>query len=379
MANPRTSHDEIKQDVLTNPQYDEFFAAYQPRVRENFASTYSSQKFLWEWRGADAEADRGYAQGRFHAAAYNRLWDIQRKKLFDLHCRWRAGHLTLPEIACSYDFAAQDAIIENGTLVPPITADELDMYCDFVRLTSDFDDVLDTNGGSWLEPRDWQGYEEMRLYEQEFDQNVPDYQRRGVHAPAWYDFHNMRTGHGMLLGLPDVRGPLELHYRNADAAAYKAKLDARPPTPPPADPRPAHISPYELLDDFVEEFEPPKLQRFRAAYQEAEAREEANRQVEEDFAYLKVFGPDEIVPIEPASDWRVALRRTVQESQRQHLLAYLPEVYEEYLMRLEMGISHPEANEPEFRHGLHRNWGPDQILNGREALGEPRNFDFYGD
>ena len=72
---------------------------------------------------------------------------------------------------------------------------------------------------------------------------------------------------------------------------------------------------------------------------------------------------------------RTALRRAVVETRRHYLLTHLPQVYEAYQMRQEQGISHPEANEPVWRSTLPRHMR-ESLLDGRELLGQPRNFDF---
>ncbi|MDO7877264.1 hypothetical protein Q5H93_21140 [Hymenobacter sp. ASUV-10] len=375
---------EITQDILTNPRYDEFFADYHPRIREMFAQTYGHEKWMWQWEGARELTNQEKAARRFGELAYDRLWDIQRKKLFDLQCRWRAGLLTLPGVDCSYDFEAHDATIENCPLPGPITPEELDMYCDFVRLAPDFDDdVMDRNGGPWYDPRGWQDYDTMKLYEQEFDRETPDHERQGIHPPAWYDFHNMRTGNGMLLSLPDVRRPAELRYRQAEADARQTRneaVQAAAPLPPlPPDPRPQYLPQWEmeeLLDDFIDSYEPAQLRREKAAYALVKDREAEDKQVVEDFEYLKSLEAADTVPLKEAANWRAALRQAVVESQRQQLLAHLPLVYDEYLLREQLGIAHPEATEGRYRDTNNPLRWRNEILDGRELLGEPRNFDF---
>ncbi len=380
MANTHFSHEEIKQDVLTNPRYAAFFAPYHPQVQARFAQQYAYQKWDWQHAGAAAEADAPYIAGRFDEAAYNRLWDIQRKKLFDLQCRWRAGHLTVAGIDCIPDFGRYDAEIENCPVLPAITPEELNLYCNFVQTTFDFDEVLDRDGGDGILPRNWQDYEAMRLAENEFDRQVPDHERQGIHAPAWYDFHNLHTGHGPLLGLPDVRGPRETPYREAYWANRRARHLAKPAPAPPTDPRPPYLSLVEdeaMRTAFVQQFETPKLRRQKAAYQAQQARAAADAQAEEDFAYLKALDADQTVPLDAAPDWRTALRRAVGESQRHQLLVHLPQVYEEYQLRESLGIVHPEAQEPFHRSAELYAGMREDLLDGRELLGEPRNFDFY--
>lgn len=377
---PDPSHDEIKQDLLTNPRYTALFAPYHPEAVARFATNYARCKFQWQWRGPQAEFAQTEALSQLSEAAYCRLWDIQRKKLFDLQCRWRAGQSTMPGLNCTYDFGAYDAAIENCPVLPPISADELALYCDFVRQADYFDDdVLDAHrkddGGL---PRDWQDYDGLRLFAREEAADLPDDERRADDPPAWYEFYNLRTGHARLLALPDLRGPLEQPYIQAYYANRHAEHAAKPATPPPADGRPTYLSVAQdeaLEHALLHQFEAPKLRRQRAAYLAEQAHEAADEQVEADFAYLKALSPDEAVPVEATADWRVALRRAVVETRRYQLLAHLPQVYEAYLLREAQGISHPEAEEPLWRDTY--NCGMSEcLLDGRELLGQPRDFDF---
>jgi len=377
---PDPSHDDIKQDLLTNPRYAALFAPYHPEAVARFVSDYANRKHDWQYWGPKAEFDQTEALSQLSEAAYCRLWDIQRKKLFDLQCRWRAGQITHPGLGCTYDFGAYDAAIENCPVLDPISPDELAMYCDFVRQADDFDDdVLDAyrkeDGGL---PRNWQDYDELRRHAQEEAADLPDDQRHADDPPAWYEFHNLRTGHARLLVLPDLRGPLEQPYLLAYYANRRAEPAAGPAPTPPADARPTFltVAQEEALEHaLLHQFETPKLRRQRAAYLAEQAREASDEQVEADFAYLKALDPDETVPLEAAADWRAALRQAVVETRRHQLLAHLPQVYEAYLLREAQGISHPEAEEPEWRDTFSRGMR-DCLLDGRELLGQPRDFDF---
>ena|GEM_PF-3941037 len=119
------------------------------------------------------------------------------------------------------------------------------------------------------------------------------------------------------------------------------------------------------------------LRRQKAAYEAQRAREAADEQVVEDFEYLKSLDAAAAVPLSAATNWRAALRQAASESQRQQPLTYLPLVYEDYLMRQQLGIAHPLAAELHHRRDtrLYEDQRED-LLDGRELLGEPRNFDF---
>ena len=227
-------------------------------------------------------------------------------------------------------------------------------------------------------PRDWQDYPELRRHAEEEAADVPDDERRADDPPAWYEFHNARTGHARLLLLPDLRGPLEARYLHAYRANRQARHapppppPPRPPTPPPPPPpAPPQTPPQAPLHHLAT----PKLRRQHAAYLMQQAQEAADEQVEADFDYLKALGPDLAVPLAAAPDWRAALRQAVVETRRQQLLHHLPQVFEAYRLREAQGISHPEAEEPDRRSTRYHH-ERESILDGRELLGEPRDFNF---
>jgi hypothetical protein len=282
-------------------------------------------------------------------------------------------------VECTPDFNLLDLAIENCALLDPISPEELDLYLDFVRLTPDFDEVLDRDY-DWYRERNWQDYDGLKLDEQKFDQDTPDHQRRGTAPPAWYDFHNSRTGHGQLLSLPDLRGTAEKRYLKAYWDHRRAQGEAqRAARPAPVDPRPAFLTgeAHEALQAaFLEQFETSLLRRQKAAYEAQQAREAADEQVDEDFAYLKALDAADEVPLAPATNWRAALRQAVAESQRRQLLECLPLEYDDYLMRQQLGIAHPQAAEPHRRDPRLYQGQREDLLDGRELLGEPRTFDF---
>ena len=82
--------------------------------------------------------------------------------------------------------------------------------------------------------------------------------------------------------------------------------------------------------------------------------------------------------MEPHGDWRAAIIYAAWKYERKRLLPSLDTAYENYLFRLQMGIGFARAKEKSSRErevSEQDGWRR-MILDGREALGEPRNFDF---
>lgn len=364
---------DTEQDVRQNAQYDAFFAAYRPEVRAHFARSYAQRKLLWVTYGDFYARHLSGQLSYFENLAAERLWDIQHKKLFDLQCRWRAEQITLPGVEATYDFWPLKYQIENCPLLPPITETELDFYLQFVEQTPDFNENVMDDGedlGAFDE------YDDYRDWEKDNDQ--------GRELPAWYEFHNQRTGNGQLMRLPDVRGDKEEPYLQAYGADYRAKrdqelLDNPLPPAPPHDPRPSWLfyrDEAELIQQFARQFEPIQVQQRMDAYETAN-QERADDDVRDDDIQEAVDFLNDIhepVPIEAGPDWQQALLKTVSEFKRRKLLEHLPQAYEAYLMREQIGIAHPQVRD-KIHSRIHEALKK-QVLDGRKLLGEPENFDF---
>ena len=364
---------ETEQELLRNARYDAFFAPYHPQVREHFARGYAQRKLLWVNYGDFYARHLSGQLSYFENLAAERLWDIQHKKLFDLECRWRAEQLTLPAIETTYDFWPMRDRIENCPLLPAITETELDFYLQFVAQAPDFDeDVL--NDGDDLGSFD--EYSDYREWEADDD--------TGRELPAWYEFHNQRTGHGQLMRLPDVRGGKEERYMQAYGANFRAELEQKQrdnplPPAPPHDPRPSwlyHRDEAALIQQFARQFEPIQVRQRMEAYETANQERSDDDVRDDDIQEAVDFLNDihEPVPIEAGPDWRQALLKTVSEFKRRKLLEHLPPAYEAYVMREQVGIAHPQVHDKRTSR-IHEALKK-QVLDGRKLLGEPENFDF---
>ena len=362
---------QVAEDLMSNPRYDAFFAAYQPQVREQFVRDYVSKRHLWTQYGDFYERHLAGQLTQFEQEAYVRLWDIQQKKLFDLQCEWRAELVAVPGVNTSADFDTLGGLIENCTLIPPITSAELEMYLGWVR-QADYEEELHDNDGIW------QRYEDVKAQLSPEGDEAEDSAFYFGKVSEWYEFHNQRTGNGRLLRLPDLRGHKEERYLDAWRDHNAAKRETTPPPEPttPPDPRPAYL-PYDearqLQGVFAQQFESAALNRQRISYETANPPSTwEDEELERVLDFLKDV--DEPVAIAAGDDWRLALRQASYTFRQQKLLASLPHAYEAYCQRQEWGIAQPPCSEQE-PHSI-ASWYNKAILEGRKALGEPEDFDF---
>lgn len=376
----------VAADVLTNPRYDAFFAPYQPAAREQFVHDYVSRRHLWAQFGDFYERHLTGQLTQFEEEAYERLWDIQQKKLFDLQCVWRAEQATVPGVETSADFDTLGSRIENCTAIPLITPEELDLYLAWVE-QADYEQQLRYHRATrYYSARQY--YEDAKR-ELDRDPDAPDEDAfRFDEASEWYEFHNQHTGTGRLLALPDLRGSKEKRYLNAWRAhnhalreaevAAEAEAAAAAPVVPP-DPRPARLSYYEaqdLLGAFAQQFEPAVLNRQRVSY---EAANPPSTWEDEELAQVLRFLDDveEPVPIAAGDDWRLAVRQASYAYRKQKLLTSLPQAYEAYCQRQEWGIAQPACSDDDDDDAYSiASWYNDAIRAGRKLLGEPEDLDF---
>lgn len=270
----------IEHELRTSPDYQPYFAPYQPERVEAFIQQYARRKVQYQQQGAkrlerlEAEATEVRDQAR------QRLWDIQQKKLFDLQCRWRAGLVRLPgaDVVQQFEYWGQHPL--QCPFLPPITPEELALYREYVASPASPPDGGWADGGvrrHWH----WQDYELWRsfYYEDELPGLPPDShllqqndeeeededwndaddddeddwddddEDDKPYYPAWYRYYDERQGTGQLRHLPDVRGMRERFYldlcsedrwntRRAEIAAAPAPApaptDSAAPAPEPA-------------------------------------------------------------------------------------------------------------------------------------------------
>lgn len=369
----------VTEDVLHNPRYDDFFAPYQPALRESFTRHYALLRQRWLDDGADSERRHPRSYDLNLRAAYAGLWAIQHKKVFDLQCRWRAEEVRdVPGVLICDDFDSLSLGIESCAAVPPISEGELATYMDWVRQADYERDLNDPYDMRW----DWQNYRAIR------EALAPDAPLAGSRAkPAsaakalplsWYQFCNERTGHAALLHLPDIRGHKEERYWDAWRAAEAERAAIRAAAGTAPDPRPSYLP----LDDiralarqFAQRFEPGRVNRWR------ELSELLNpHQTEEDRKFRLVLSwlqmQQEPVPVPAGADWRQATMHAFYAHSHRKQLEYLPRVYAEYRQNLELGLPQPcRVDYDPLKHDMARYWRG-WLLDGRAHLGEPEDFEF---
>lgn len=303
--------------------------------------------------------------------AFERLKEIQHKKLFELQCLWHAEQIALPEIEVSEDFMLYGHDILNCPLIDPITEEDVDLYTQYVQ-SNNFEFQL----GLF---HDWQDYDEIKeaYVAEDGDRNVPE----------WYDFHNGRTGKGILFTLPDIRGEKEMFYRRLVAAeeekqkqeklALNNEINEDAATNKPTVNKP-HLWSHDksILDFFVNTFEDKETQKI---YKKYRIMSEPISKREYDYNDMcdLLAQNNELWPIKAHYDWREAFNNCYTSYQKHKIVQALPLAYEQYKMYREMSIPFEEPNESRVE--LYQSlvaFVKKEILQGRKLNGEPENFEF---
>lgn len=353
------------QDLRTNPRYKPHFEKYIPSSVENFIDSYTTRKMFWLRYGPRQKETIENRATEYKDKAYELMWEIQQKKLFNLQCEWRAEKIQLPGVEICNDFMYWEHHIKRCPFMPPITEDEIELYRQYL-LSTDYRKL------GWLEQ--WQDYDEMKS-EYEGDDDT-------ISMPEWYMFYDMRKGTGILLTYPDVRGMKEKIYEDAARAKYREKFEREkkehPEKYPEPDKRPyLKYYPYmESLDAFVREFEDKKTYELFVAYETESKNEEVDMELD---AHSLVFDLEDItekVPVTANADWRQALHDALHTYRQQKIAEALPAAHEEYLMRMNIGISHPGGEETEETYVQIRENYKKLIIEGRILLGEPGDLNF---
>lgn len=397
---------DFEHEMRTDPRYQAHLAAYEPASAERFIAHYAAHKIHCLREGPGMVKFRLHQAIEYQEDAYERLFDIQQKKMFDLQVRWRAGEITLPGVFIHEQFMRWKRYPHACPWLPPITTAEYEMYLDYLASPA-CQDV--GHHPSHQRFSDWQDYDRMRDDWRRTQPNRPaDESLDCTPYPDWYAYYDARTG--APAGYPfaicsDHKGERQEYY--ADLAWDEERTLAGPTAPYVPDPRPfwsgnhhersfddppgLYIDQYtERFAPFARAFEPdpePLIAYFRAylrlqntGFSHIMERTESSRELLWD-----AKGP---WPVAAHPDWRVGIVEAAQELHRALLLAALPAVFEDYQFRLATGLT-PAA--PDQYRAYHDTDKPDDdpaeecavpeawaklILRGRELAGEPRDYDY---
>jgi len=397
---------DFEHELRTDPRYQPYLAGYEPASAEAFIKHYAAHKVNCLRKGPDMVKFRLHQAIEYQEEAYERLFDVQQKKLFDLQVRWRAGEISLPGVAVCQQFMTWETHIHACPWLPPITPAEYALYCDYLA-SSACQDV--GHHPDHPRPYNWQGYDNMRDDWRRTQPDLPaDEFLDCTPYPAWYAYYDAHTGAPAgypFATHPNHKGEREDYYRELALAEKRATEGPSAPYVP--DPRPFYHDfdaqesfdspPGWYIDKYAQRFEefarafdpdPEPLAAYHRAWlrQQSAHYSHCLQQTESSRELLwDAKGP---WPVAAHADWRQGIVGAAQELHRALLLAALPAVFDDYGFRLATGLA-PAA--PDQFRAYHDASKPDNdpaeycavpdylkrlILRGRELAGEPRDFNY---
>ena len=277
------------------------------------------------------------------------------KKIIDLHCQWNAYFVNVPGVETSHDFnyAIRDPF--NCAFIEPLNRNEIKMFNNFLLQEGVFIDDLTTESDI--------DYDALKAI---YKANYPD----TAQVPAWYDYHNKRTGSINLLKLPTVRSDKEefyTHLAQQKKASKKTSIVYEQKDSVSLDPNDP-----EFIKKFVKKFESPDYQKKYKYYTlEKKIESRLDDGIYDYFNQMLLQGED--IPMKANTDFLAAIKKSYNDYCIEKIVKKVPLAYEQYLYKTKMGLYKKVKYNS---YGATMKKGKKLILDGRVLNGEPRDFNF---
>ncbi|NJN27687.1 MAG: hypothetical protein HC819_17825 [Cyclobacteriaceae bacterium] len=345
----------ITSEMKADERYISYFAPFEENSVNKFIEKYAEARTSLVVYGNFTKHRQESVIDDYHTGSWNALNEIQFKKLFDLECLWRAGQLThLRDVQVTMDFSriSKNILLYDG--IPQVSRADIELYQQYLR--QEPRQIVYSLNYSY-----YPDYEDVK--------NCPD---NADTNNEYLNFHNSLTGNNGLLLLPDVRGLKELKYLDAARDFNFSNTKTKNAN------NPAQRITKKYLPRSDEE-----LIRFGNHFGDKKAvnfiidrlnwiKEKPDLIFTWAFEYLRDIAP-EMVPIEAHEDWKKGMYFAAIKHRNEKISCLLPVVYEEYLLKKEMCML--EASNTD-QHSAISEIYKNGILQGRELLGEPRDFNF---
>jgi hypothetical protein len=357
-----------------NPEVYEFLKPYNSIFYDTFLQSYAAGKSIWVGLKDFYKERQTEKELRVLEFARHGLGCLMNKKLLDVRREWGAGKLELPGVNNAFDFMLLADSSFDIPWLEPITEAEIECLIAYIK---QFEGKFDL--GFQM------GYEERNF-------NLPVLMsENAVYQTDDYFsyFHSNYMGTETLKVLPDHRGEQVMIYINAHIRKMKEEKEAkiaRGELPPEKelDMRPFVPSGKSwFIEKFIQKFDDRETwynyqtyKNYKKIHDDEDEDEDSasgslTEQVEAIMAQLDEMNM--VLPIKANADFRLALIESWKEYRKQAISDAVLQVYEEYLFQVENGISF-NSKEPKPETIKKVEELKEQFLNGREILGEPRDF-----
>ncbi len=363
-------------EITQSPKAKVYFEKFKAFDVEYFIHSYARAKtnLVRFYKSYNSEyREHEEYEYNFHERAENALHLILQKKLFNMQLKWRAGllkfesnleDLSTPGLDVCFDFTVWERNVASCPFIELISEHEKDIMKEYLltvvpdRYGSDIDDGYG----------EWQDYHTIMEKDEDGDLcNMPD----------WYEFYDLRTGTGSLLILPNLKEDKEDFYLQKNR---EGQTSSTPSMPLETDDRPGLFGYGQDIIDFAKAFETDKyfVQLFKGYEVDYRKKNRLVAPEEIEYAIEDLSMADRKVTFPAHLNWDEAIVYAAKKYVNTKTAEALDNVYEEYLMRHELGIT--TIVEDTFKLSetyldislqIKKN-----ILNGRVKNGEPANFDY---
>ncbi|MCX6350683.1 MAG: hypothetical protein NTX03_02355 [Bacteroidetes bacterium] len=336
---------------LNGAAYETFFSKYHPLSKAEFIKAYAQKKANYLCYSTNVRQKEESKNSKQLTNAYEALWEIQQKKLFDLQCLWRAEEVTIPSIESTLDFIYWEKNIAECNVITCITIEDINLYVDYVN--SDFyTEALATDT--------WQDYD---AYKEALNAGI-------YNLPAWYEFNDSQTQNRFFEDLPDIRGHKEKAYTNMFGTIEEHHNSNKNELPW------LDIYSRGVMENFIKQNENKNLlQAFKAYERDLKKR---NQYITVEAALEVLKDAEEPVSIPAGGDWQQQIIQAAIEYKKSVLINNIYFIFDEYTMRLEAGISQQPPT-----HAFQSEMVAEvisrkksEILFGRKMNDEPEDFNF---
>jgi len=197
--------------------------------------------------------------------------------------------------------------------------------------------------------------------------------------PQWYEYYDLQMGTSKLLLLPDIRGEKEEYYISA-CLKEEHKKNSIQSDNTFIKPKPGLYGDPKVFNEFINLFEDKYFKYTSEGYINATKDHYDEYEINDDDidnAIRILQKADERVSMPSSSNWREAVIKCAILYKNGKIASEIDIAYEEYLMLRSAGIGwYLDDYSGEYRKERLVKFYEDLILDGREALGEQRDFNF---
>lgn len=342
--------------TLANPKVQTWMAQFGADSVKPFLRDYFRNLGQWNRTGEHYLSQKHDRLTRITRRAEDLLEFVQQKKLWDLQILWRANQATVEGVVTSLDFLLLEGKIKSLDFISPISGADIELLKAFLEDDHASRNILAHDG--------WQDYGSL-------------IRKNEIHHlyrfPKFYEFADAATGTVPLWRvLPDLRGEKESYYAGV---ARRQRYEATAPTAVPdreIDFRPSLYIGAEHAIPLAKMIEEHKT------YERIEAYYTVPKDKDYQLAWaIEILEEADLkLPIEAHPYWKTGVILAAQRYDHGLLVEALDAAYENYLFRRQVGIGFADEPFQTMNFKCDPMHWRNEILKGREILGEPLDFNF---